>query len=1277
MLSKFVYALNGAGRCGKSLCAALVLFLALGAVSDASAQSSQQKRAALRANSPFNLQAGATQVLQANLVQCGLDNTGNVCTDIFNSPTGGGGFWPAGTVNQYIFNSGLQIAGINGTNAGPWANDTVGAYFFDARGTQPQGSPRTGIFNSLNADDLANWPAEAFVTDTALFNSALIGSKSISDQDTWVKYWDGDPNKLGGGRKHPMGIEVTQRSLAFNAPSGAENTLFLIYRFKNVTNQPDFQLPNEAKFSISLPDAGWTIDSIFAALGADMDVSANGAGANFSTPILPFNIGVAYHATFTAPEFNFAARADLYAPPFFAGPGFVGVKYLRSPVNPATKQQVGLTMFTNNTNGGAFPDPLGEKQLWRYLSGNITPGKGDPPCNIANPKVARLCYLAQDPADTRFIEASGPFSLKAGEEAVIVVAYTHGAPLKAGGYVQGNQQRPGIPSRTPGTSATDTIRTIERIAGMISVPPAAIRADGSLDETKIIVQPKSILANALIAQAMFNIKFLLPRPPEPPAFTLVPGNDQITIVWTPTATDKNGDPYFKIASDPTNPALFDPNYRQFDVAGYRIYKATGLSGAFTPIIQYDKIGDVALDFTGQFDPTFVPEECPGTQTVQDCYKAFVAAAGGDYPVAVPLTGDVVQFPAGGRVRDKVTGSIFVVKADTVHGLTDSGVPFAFVDHEVKNGITYRYAVTAFDINSLKSGAATLESPRQQQPIVPRPPSSNFTAGSFSIKYAGTDGVALDTSLPYPAVDADKGTFATAMPPTNGFAVAVEPFIPEVATKAATVTVKIDSIKPGNSNAGVPAIYYLSVTGGPGGTQSLALPLTIGYTDGNKGNTVSGGFTVATADASFIDKFKLAGATLPGAVTLTAPDNWYQSGPGRAMANGRTDATVFQGGRWFVSGTAEAADPNAGMGSFANVGGFSSDWVPGGLRAGAIAGEDIFSPKAYLSTSTNLRSVESVLSTVRRVADIEVTWGAAGAITSVQDLTHHVPVAFSPRYGATWGFLNPASFAGVTAAATRDGDNALITAADWQCVEPYRTFANAGLTDFNHCTSATPAVLQNTAVISQVDTTYAGAVAPATTRGPGTGKRPGFALYINGELFHFFPANGQLPASGTKWTLRTYAGYMGATAVKNANGVSTDVNGYHLNAATRPPNVPGLTAVITVVPTTVGTTVTDADLENVHTVPDPYFVRSQYELGPNNKVVRFVNLPSQAIVRIYSVNGTLVRVLEHNDATAGGDEKWDLRNRNNQFVATGVYFYVVEGPGGSKKTGRLTVLQFAR
>jgi hypothetical protein len=124
-------------------------------------------------------------------------------------------------------------------------------------------------------------------------------------------------------------------------------------------------------------------------------------------------------------------------------------------------------------------------------------------------------------------------------------------------------------------------------------------------------------------------------------------------------------------------------------------------------------------------------------------------------------------------------------------------------------------------------------------------------------------------------------------------------------------------------------------------------------------------------------------------------------------------------------------------------------------------------------------------------------------------------------------------------------------------------------------------------------------------------------------------------------------------------------------------VPGLRISATFTGTTVDPKkTTAASLANVHTVPDPYYVTDALEATANTKVLKFVNLPAQAIIRIYSLSGILVQAITHNDPSGGGEETWNLRNRNNQFVASGVYFYHVETPDNRTKVGRFTVVNFA-
>ena len=94
---------------------------------------------------------------------------------------------------------------------------------------------------------------------------------------------------------------------------------------------------------------------------------------------------------------------------------------------------------------------------------------------------------------------------------------------------------------------------------------------------------------------------------------------------------------------------------------------------------------------------------------------------------------------------------------------------------------------------------------------------------------------------------------------------------------------------------------------------------------------------------------------------------------------------------------------------------------------------------------------------------------------------------------------------------------------------------------------------------------------------------------------------------------------------------------------------------------------------MHTVPDPYLTTSRYDLAPSTKQLMFVNLPPRATIRIYTVTGILVDLLNHDDPTGGGRAVWDVRNRNNQFVASGVYFFHVATPDGDEHVGKFTIL----
>src|SRR5215213_4284 len=78
-----------------------------------------------RTSRGFRLMARSVAALNANQVFCSLNAVGEICRDSTGSGSAGGGFWPKGTRDQYLFTSGLQAAGIIGglRSEFRWAGD--------------------------------------------------------------------------------------------------------------------------------------------------------------------------------------------------------------------------------------------------------------------------------------------------------------------------------------------------------------------------------------------------------------------------------------------------------------------------------------------------------------------------------------------------------------------------------------------------------------------------------------------------------------------------------------------------------------------------------------------------------------------------------------------------------------------------------------------------------------------------------------------------------------------------------------------------------------------------------------------------------------------------------------------------------------------------------------------------------------------------------------------------------------------------------------------------
>ncbi|MCW3078302.1 MAG: hypothetical protein JWO32_2911 [Bacteroidetes bacterium] len=109
------------------------------------------------------------------------------------------------------------------------------------------------------------------------------------------------------------------------------------------------------------------------------------------------------------------------------------------------------------------------------------------------------------------------------------------------------------------------------------------------------------------------------------------------------------------------------------------------------------------------------------------------------------------------------------------------------------------------------------------------------------------------------------------------------------------------------------------------------------------------------------------------------------------------------------------------------------------------------------------------------------------------------------------------------------------------------------------------------------------------------------------------------------------------------------------------------------------------LDLIKVVPNPYYGSSAYENSRVDNKVRITNLPNKCTIKIFSMNGTLVRTIKRDvsgqeDLTLGkagtGQDiiqskrlsfvDWDLKNQNNISIASGLYILHIDAPGVGEK-----------
>jgi hypothetical protein len=701
---------------------------------------------------------------------------------------------------------------------------------------------------------------------------------------------------------------------------------------------------------------------------------------------------------------------------------------------------------------------------------------------------------------------------------------------------------PGVPTLRPGC-AGEEIRPIEVGAGWIAtIDSLCAVTPGAIGEDAAIVVPGSLLSRGRTAQSIFDGKFLGVTAPAAPDFQLVPGDGQVTVVWQASATDTIGDPYFTAAGNPASD-LFNANYRQFDVEGYRIFRGPAPDD-LTLIAQFDKAGTEFIDTNCETDPTFVagtvcpswgPDEIPGTPD--------------DTPVNVDISAPFVQYPVN-KIFELADGSPIVTEADTLladlvragtgRPLTNTGIPFAFVDNGVRNGFQYFYQVRAFDTNSLASGPSSLISSSATESTFPQAPAPNQEIASLQTWISGDDAVPLNPGAPLPSIDLDDGTFSGPMPPSDafelGFAPLVERLLPQFGLTATVDSVAI--FQTGNIAGGTQEFGPSSTCPSVGQINDrLASPFGACWAmylsvdlDGQVSQQVVRGYgpwwsafgtppelevqglrQLVPYDNTSAEQFDVplgAGSDAAwDALAMESINNSTADGP-----QARRFGHFHGGSRWFSGDNESVADPtqNIRVGSLEGV---DTVWAPIShtpLTPGgdAVGGDAAFEKQCY----------NRGLAFLSRAADTEFRW-EGGTFVSVRDVTHNVNVPFSPKAGTTWGFLT-----------TDANGNGVLDWQDFNYIDRAHQILRG--VDGGNCdasssngrwdpdSSFTTVDLVSTPTLMPTSTEgldVAGSAAAAGLTQTGTG----FGLFVFGERF-IFELSG-LPSDGTKWTLRTYSG----------------------------------------------------------------------------------------------------------------------------------------------------------
>jgi hypothetical protein len=106
----------------------------------------------------------------------------------------------------------------------------------------------------------------------------------------------------------------------------------------------------------------------------------------------------------------------------------------------------------------------------------------------------------------------------------------------------------------------------------------------------------------------------------------------------------------------------------------------------------------------------------------------------------------------------------------------------------------------------------------------------------------------------------------------------------------------------------------------------------------------------------------------------------------------------------------------------------------------------------------------------------------------------------------------------------------------------------------------------------------------------------------------------------------------------------------------------------------------SSLDKIGVVPNPYISANAWEernlnqTGRGERRIDFINLPAQCEIRIYTLNGALVKTLYKDTSPTNGAISWNLVSEDGMDIAYGLYIFHVTAPNIGEKIGKFAVIK---